>query len=84
MPTPMKFDDKETAYAYAKGQNDLKPGNFCPLLNAKCRKDCQCWSHSWVKEHKPYRGGVEQPADMWWVYRAECENEMFRGGRFEL
>ena len=84
MPTPTKFDHKENAYKYAQQLNDMKPGNFCPLLRATCRQDCQCWAHAWVKENKPYRGGAVQPADAWWVYAAGCENEMFRGGRFEL
>jgi len=84
MPTPMKFDDKETAYAYAKGQNELKPDDFCPLLRAMCRKDCECWSRAWVLGNKPYRGGATLPSNEWHVYPCQCTNAMFSGGRFEL
>ena len=84
MATPMKFDDKEKAYSYAKAQNDMKPGNFCPLIKAQCRQDCQCWDHAWVKEGDQYLGSVKQPATTWWVYAAGCNNAMLTGGRFEL
>ena len=84
MPTPMKFEDKGKAYEYAQAQNDMKPGNFCPLLNAQCRQDCQCWAHAYVKEGHNYRGNPDKLVETWWVYAAGCENEMFRGGRFEL
>ena len=74
MATPMKFIAKEKAYKYAQAQNELKPGNWCPLLNAQCRADCVCWKYAYVRES----------SQMWWVYAAECDNAMFSGGRFDL
>ena len=86
MATPMKFDDKEKAYSYAKAQNDMKPGNFCPLIKAQCRQDCQCWAHAYVRDGHGHitAGPTKRETSTWWVYAAGCENEMFRGGRFEL
>ena len=84
MATPMKFYDKYKAYVYAQGQNDLKPGNFCPLLRDKCRTDCVCWKHAYVKENLTYDEATKTRIPVWWVYAAQCENRMLDGGRFEL
>ena len=86
MASPMKFDDKEKAYAYAKAQNDLVLANWCPLSREKCRTDCQCWAHAYVRDEHGHiaAGPTKRETSTWWVYAAQCENRMFDGGRSEL
>jgi hypothetical protein len=70
----------ESAKAAAEIQNNngkkfLEGSRFCPLINSKCRSDCQCFKPAYVSSSVPSRRRE------YVVNKNYCDNPMLTGNR---
>jgi hypothetical protein len=70
-----KFDTRAAAEEKAKEVNEHCPTqHFCPLINAQCRKDCQCWAPARVRDERSFPYEKEGPL---YAKGFHCTNGMF-------